>query len=285
MLLELIELLRSIEDSSEVEARLFQWESKWEAVWNKVFSDLGVTDIAIPLLPKEQLRKSIIGDVFKERLRSMGIFNLVEAMVNNVISVVQHVLTLPEAQPFLKSIQREERVRIDEANKISAPARSLILKVGVADLDDSQHIAELWRPLKEVAFRRVQPPFEPLRTEWEWANSFYKQFLEEVAEKFIRERVKLIRESDEGRAFSLGRSYRGLEAAIEVHIDHEARLRRRAKEPIDRIIYALRTEGWRSKELVTEVDLLGYKMSDEQIRQRYSRLSKQMRDDKEKRGE
>lgn len=129
-LLELVELLRSIEESHEVEARLFQYERKWQAAWNKLFADHGITDIDAPPLPKEELKRSIIGDLFKECCRSMGIFDLVEALVNSITSHIQHFLTLPEGQDSLKSVRKEEQRRIDEANRLSKPIRSFMLKLG-----------------------------------------------------------------------------------------------------------------------------------------------------------
>lgn len=271
----LLELMHSIEESPEVEDRLFQCESKWQGVWDKFFTDRGITDIAVPPLPKEKLKRSIIGDLFKECCRSMGIFDLVEAMVNSVINHIKYFLTLPEAQDFLKSMRKEEQQRIDEANRLTRPIRSLILKLGIEDLDSWQ-MAELSDPLEKIAIKTVWPPFDPLCTDTEWAESFLSTFLQEVGEQFIRERQRLLREADDGRAFSLSRSRRGLEAAIEAYVDNENRLRQRAKGPTDRLIYSHRRGGWHSKEVVKKLDLMGERMTNSQVRQRYSRLSRQM---------
>lgn len=275
------QLLHSIEKSPEVEERLSQLESKWQATCRKLFVDCGINNIDIPSLSKEELRRSIISDLFRERCKSMGIFDLVESIVNVVSCLITYFLTLPEAQPILKSIQRDEQPRIDEANKLSGPVRSRILRLGVENLDSWQR-AELWRPLREVIFRRVEPPFDPLMTNSEWATNFFDIFYNKVCLKFFAEREKQLRESDEGRAFTFSRSGKGFERAIENHIDHENKLSRSARDQVDLIIYSLRKRaGYPSSEVKEGLHLVGESLTDEAIRQRYSRLERKMRNDTE----
>jgi len=279
------ELLRSIEQSPEVEERLSQWESKWQTACKKLFTDRGITDIDIPPLPKERLRSSIISDLFKERCRSMGIYDLVEAMVNDVICLIKYFLTLPEAQPILKFIQKEKQRYIDEANKSSAPIRSFLLRTGIQGLD-SEQMVELLPPLKKVVFKPVEPPFEPLMMGWEFVDNFFNTFLREVAEEFITQREKLLRESDEGRAFTFSRSGKGFERAIGKHIDQEIALARSAKDPIDLLIYSLiKRGGYRSKEVKEELYLVGESLTDDAIRQRLSRLQRRIENEPEADGE
>jgi len=146
-------------------------------------------------------------------------------------------------------------------------------------------IREVWPRLESAVILPIlsfsEPPKSIAPGRWRigiWDLDYFKTGFAEVGYRLEGTIKKASKEGELGHYFHLGRSAKNIEIAVCKHIDYERKLRHEARDPADKILYSLRRGGWRSREVARSISWLGQPMSDDEARQRYSRLEREMRE-------